>query len=375
MRRETGCVIIPAVGRMQTETHSARQPATEPVFNTFRRKPLRPFYSIREFQIGILTGLVLAGVAGWVVWRGRHPDPGLFSSPVVPQKGQTVYKRPVELWVEPGTARAAAPRLDPFPETVVTPGWRVAGPPQLFDESNVYEKIDGRETFYKSYGFQKLHCLSLAGEGVSIDLELFDLGNVQNVLGAFAGEMSEKAEVRADAAGMSYTTRNGGFVAQGRYYARLLGSDDTDAIRTKIAGLRDALIAVLPKETLPWSYALFVGRLKLGPGSVQYTAVDAFSFEFATEIYSAAIPGGELEVFVSKRASVDEAAALTGKLTAGFAGFGKKLSDELTQNEYTHAVDGARAHGVYVTGVRFAKSADEARQWLERLGKELDQMP
>ncbi len=371
---------------MAADTEVYRPPTTEPVFNTFRRKPLRPFYSLREFQLGLACLIVLGGVAAWVAHRAAHPDPTLFTlTPnLLTDKGKsvTVYKRPVEPWVEPGQAStaASAPKLDPFPNAVASTGWRVTAPPQMFDESNLYVKIDGREGFYKSYGFKKLYFLSLASteqDGLGIDIELFDLGSIQNALGALAAEISDtKTEVRSEPAGLSYVTRNSCFLSQGRFYARMMGSDDNDLIRTKITELRDAFLASLPKETMPWSYALFIGRLRLNPAGVQYLAENAFSFEFATQVYSAALPGSDTEVFITHRADEASAHALAAKFAEGFASFGKKLPADtattLVQNEYTSAIDGVRAHGSFVLGVRLAKSAQDAAQWLDRLASELD---
>ncbi len=361
---------------MAVESRSDAPARPEPVFNTFRRQPLRPFYSVRETQIGFVILFLLAGVAGWVVWRGAHPDPALFvgDDSLLSAKGAgvPVYERPLQPWIEPGSGRAvAAPaRLDPFPAAVTADGWQVVGAPQMFDAATLYEKINGREGYYKSYGFQKLHCLTLQRGELTIDIELFDQGTAANALGAFAGEISHpNAAVTATPTGLWYLTRNGGFLAQGRYYARLIGSDDDPVIRAKIAGLREALSAALPGEPLPWAYELFVGALGVSPAAVQYQKENAFSFGFATEVYSAIVPGGQTEMFVSRRASESEAAELAGKLHAGFLGYGKPTDTGLVHNEMINAYEGARAVGRYVVGVRLAPTAEEALAWLEKLGR------
>jgi hypothetical protein len=366
---------------MGPEATLYRPSGDEPVFNTFRRKPLRPFYSLREVQIGFLIILLLAAVAGWIMWRGAHVDSTLFAPPsekLLTDRGKNIviYKRPLEPWHEPGSGSASASiRLAPFPDSVISPGWRVTAAPQMFDESNLYEKIDGREEFYKTRGFKKLYFLSLASDSqpnVNVDIELFDLGSIENALGALSTEISNpQTEVHATPAGLWYETRNGGFLSQGQYYARLIGSDDNDAVRQKVASLRDGLIAGLPTEPMPWAYALFVGKLHLDPGKIQFQKENAFSFDFATEVYSASVPGSDEEIFISKRAGVDEAAALASKLADGFAGFGKRTESGLIHNEYVNGYDGVRAEGQYVIGVRLAPNADEATQWLEKLSKEL----
>ena len=253
-----------------------RPPTDEPVFNTFRRKPLRPFYSLREVQIGFLIIMLLAAVTGWIMWRGAHIDSTLFAPPsekLLTDRGKNivVYKRPLEPWHEPGSGSASTIiRLAPFPDSVVSPGWRVTAAPQMFDESNLYEKIDGREEFYKTRGFKKLYFLSLASDAqpnVNVDIELFDLGSIENALGALSAEISNpKTEVHATPAGLWYVTRNGGFLSQGQYYARLIGSDDNDTIRQKIASLRDGLIAGLPAEPMPWAFAIIRRQIAFESG-------------------------------------------------------------------------------------------------------------
>jgi len=347
----------------------AANPQTDPpVFNTFRRKVYRPFYSFREFQIGLVCLAVLGAVLAWVIWRGLNPDPALFHSDdsLLTKKEVAIYKRPVEPWIEPGSGARAAPSFGLFPPEIIGDGWTASGPVGEFDETNLYEKINGRETFYKSYGFKRLYFLGLVSGELSIDIELFDLSTVGNALGALVAEVT-KPDAEFD--GFFYASANAGFLVQGRYYARLVGSDDDPAIRQKILSLKTALLAKLPAEPVPWAYALLAEGLKISPTKVQYTPQDAYSFDFATEVYAAKVKG-DTEVFVSRRADAASATALAGKFAAAFAGYGKALPGteaKLFLNEYINAVDGVRVQAEYVLGVRYAPSADEANKWLNQL--------
>jgi hypothetical protein len=122
-------------------------------------------------------GVVLASLAGigtWVAWRGAHPDPALFASGLE----HLTVKTP------PSSDRT------PFPPDLAVPGWQ-EGPVAHYDSTNLYVKIDGREDYYKSFGFKALHCVSLSSGGdsaLTVDVELFDLGTAANALGAYAGE-------------------------------------------------------------------------------------------------------------------------------------------------------------------------------------------
>lgn len=370
------------MGAEQQGRHVERRMDDEPVFNTFRRRPLRLFYSLREFQMGLLTFGLLVAVAAWVAWRGTQPDPALFAveDRLLSQQGGTiaVYERPVQPWLEPGTA-PAAPRLDPFPAETVSPGWRLAAPPQVFDETNLYSKINGRETFYKAYGFKFLHCLALtsvADGGQGIDIELFDLGGIGNALGAFSGEISNPdTSVELVDGGLWYATRNGGFLARGRFYARLIGSDDAAAIREKIVQLRAALTAALPAESLPWGYDVLTGRLGINPARVRYHRENAFSFAFATDVYAATVGEGDLEIFFTRRANAAAARALADQFADGFAAYGRRIAAPaaaLFQNEYVNAIDAVQARGTGVIGVRLAPTAADAQRWLAKLSAALE---
>lgn len=365
-----------------------------PVFNSFRRRIYRPFFSSREVVAGAVVVGLLIGLALWVAWRGAHPDPGLFrlDDRLLSEKGRggAVYERPLEPWVEPGSASAvargpASAGRGPFPDGLDAGGWRIVAPATEFDESTLYEKIDGREAFYKSFGFQRLHFLSLAAPGAeetSIDIELFDLGTTENALGAMIAEISRPdADIAIGEAGVFHATPNGGALARGRYYVRLVGSNDSEAVRSKVVALKEAFGRTLPGDRLPWAYALLAGRLRVPPAAIQYHRGDAFSFGFATQVYSARA-GGDMEVFVSRRASVEEATAMAAKFVAAFAEYGAPVNLPagappglvLVRNEFSDALDGAVAEGPYVVGVRLAPGVAQALDGLGRLRAELRAM-
>lgn len=363
-----------------------------PVFNSFRRRIYRPFFSLREVGAGVVVVCLLAGLAFWVAWRGAHPEPGLFrvDEGLLSERGRDVaiYERPLEPWGEPERASASAPvgaSRGPFPEGLETGGWRIAAPPAEFDESNVYEKIDGRETFYKSYGFRRLHVVSLTGPGAedtAIDIEIFDLGTVENALGAMVAEIARPdAPVVAGEAGLFYETPNGGALARGRYYVRLVGSNASASVRDKVVALRQAFESALPAEPLPWAYGLFTGRLRLPPAAVRYHRQDAFSFAFATEVYSAKT-GGEMEVFVSRRASPGDAEEMAAKFASAYSEYGSPVdlpADAppglvLVRNEFSDMLDGAVSEGPFLIGVRLAPGVEQALEWLARLRAQIGAM-
>jgi hypothetical protein len=246
---------------------------------------------------------------------------------------------------------------------------------QQFDGTNLYEKINGRESYYKGYGFQRLYFLPLAQKELTIDIELFDLGTIQNALGAFAGEISSPdTQVKAEASGLSYASRNAGFLAHGRYYARMIGSDDSEVIRAKIQKLNEAFVTSLPGEPLPWAYKLFTGGMKLNPRQVQYYARDAFTFGFADEVYAAKVKGST-EVFFSRRADAGAAGKMAGKFVEAIGSYSKRVDAPvgvtLLRNDFTGTFDVIGIEGVFVIGVYMAENAEEALRWLAVLREQI----
>ena len=61
-----------AVSRGDTRLSSMTPPREEPVFNTFKRKVYRPFFSLREFQIGLACLVVLVATLAWVLYRAQR---------------------------------------------------------------------------------------------------------------------------------------------------------------------------------------------------------------------------------------------------------------------------------------------------------------
>jgi hypothetical protein len=317
------------------------------------RKHFRRIYSTREVGIGALLLLGLGLVAGWVAWRGAHPDPELTSA--VPLENRA----PVS--VDRG----------PLPPGLAPAGWReqrVA----VFDPSNVYEKIDGREGYYKSFGFQRLHALTLvasAGEP-TIDLELYDLGSPQNALGAAAGEIPATASPTLRDGTLSLVDRNALYLARGKFYLRAIASAESPAVREVLDTLARQFAGALPGAPLPFSYELFL-PLGVAPGKVSYLAENAFSFGFAGAVHIGQLPDGDTELFAVVAPNPAEARALAARFNQAFAEYGKPVSAaggvSWAEDRYLSRISGAGATGRLVLGVHSAADVQTARGLHEKL--------
>lgn len=318
------------------------------------RKIFRRTFSRSEVALGAALSAGLVVVAGWVAWRGAHPDPEL--SRAVPLE-----------------RRAGATQVDrgPLPANLAPAGWQEQHL-AVFDPSNVYIKIDGREGYYKSFGFQRLTSATLVGPGgePTVDLELYDLGQPVNALGAAGGELPPTGVAGLSGGTLSLIDRNTLYLARGKYYLRAIGNDESAAVREVLAGLRQRFGAELPGAALPGSYALFV-PLGVSPGKVSYLAENAFSFGFARGVHVGALPDGETELFAVAAGGPAEARALTTRFGRGFAEYGKPAGSRggvaWVLDRYLSRVSGVTSVGPLVLGVRGAADVQSGQSLLERM--------
>lgn len=336
-------------------------------------------------RIGVAVVVALVAVAVWVVWRGRSPDPELLHSEAMMQRRgpealvegkspEPIAGRGAEgssaahgSGAAPGAVGATQER-GPFPEGLTLEGWSERGL-SVFDATNLYVKINGREGYYKSFNFQKLHFLTLAAGEATIDLELYDLGDAMNALGAAAGELPEGARPELTEGTLALLDRNALYLARGRYYLRAIGSAEDAPIKQALEHVRAKMIAALPGEALPWSYGLFVA-LGVAPSKVSYQAENAFSFGFAKDVHSGVLADGDTELFVVAMKDETAARALAKQFEKGFADYGTP-KEELggatwIEDRYLSRYSGVASAGRFVVGVR---SAADARSGAEHLAK------
>jgi hypothetical protein len=342
------------------------------------RRSYRRRYSLAEFRWGLGVLAALAAVAAWVVWRGAHPDPKLFGA------------GPSDLAAPPAVIPAAPDRVadgataasarGPLPASLAGEGWH-EGALATFDTTNLYVKIDGREDYYKSFGFRQLWCVTLTADAALatlVDVELFDLRTAANALGAYAGELAPGTASTAEAAGLWHVARNALFMTRGRFYVRAIGADESPTVQAALAHLR-AVCAGLPGEPLPWAYALFMGEMGIAPGRISYTAENAFSFGFAHDVYAAQPDSSDLQLFVQVAPDAAGAHDLAARFTAGFLDYGSPAGESLgaqwVRDRYLGQIAGVALRDNWVLGVRSAPDVARAAVTLESLQRAIAALP
>jgi hypothetical protein len=349
----------------------------------------RRTYSLKEVRWGLAVLAALAAIAGWVAWKGRHPDPSLFEdgtalfakeAPAAPAAAAPV---PVAATAPPGPASAAPADRGPLPTALAGPGWREERLAQ-YDPDNLYVKINGRADWFKSFGFRRLHSVLLVSEkdpAATIDVEMYDLARPANALGAYGGERAPDVKPEVTDSGLQHIARNALYMARGPYYLRVIGSDESPPITEKLRALAGTLGAGVKGEPLPWAYGLFVGGMGIDPGQISYFVENAFSFGFARDVWAARPRGknDDLELFIAARQSAPEARKLAGQLRKGFLGFGAaagKLGGvPLVKDQFLNAFTAVTSKDRWVLGVRGAATKELLAAELARLEEALAQAP
>lgn len=367
--------------------HEERRVFNPNAFRHYRRR-----YARGEVVAGGVVVCVLVAVACWVRWMGAHPDPHLARVPLDALAGdpaRTVSRVSARGEPTAGVSAAAAGAAAPakpaergaLPDGLAPPGFS-EGRPAVFDAENLYEKIDGRANYFTSRGFQHLSFVSLASgaaTATTIDLELYDMGNGENALGAYGGEKPAEVASETHPGGLWHLDRNALYLTQGRYYLRAIASDEAEATRAALLAVKSRIQEAFAAEAqaLPWAHRLF-GQLGIAAGRIEFHREGAFSFGFATDVYSALLDDGATELWVM--VASDEAAArgLADQFIGGFASYGEKLgqgSGVWVRDRYLSSFATARTDRTFVFGVRGAPTQEGGARSVAQLAKALAAFP
>jgi hypothetical protein len=353
------------------------------VLNPQKRRIFRRRISPWEnASAAILVGVVLLATT-WILLQRDNYDPAERDiSLEALQEGslaRELYHTPLKTWVEPGSAPAGAagPDLGIFPATLLDGGWALRGRVETYDPDNLYEKINGAAEQYLSFGFQRLHYLTLEEEERSLILELYDQSRFRNALGIFAAQRDGSREVLGSGSLCYYPTSVGAVGIHGNYLFKIAGSEASGPMEAKTEQLLE-VVAGLPTAPGGGSevFALFTGPLSLPFESVAYQRQDVFQYDFLGDVWFGSPDGaGEARYFVHRAESPEEAASLYGQL-AEEQGYEYEVVERdgggaLFRHEFLETFFAARHRGGWLYGVDGAGDRATAERLLSRLDEAL----
>jgi hypothetical protein len=298
----------------------------ERIFTNRTRKVFRNHIPRSEAGFGIFFLILVVVMGAWFFAQARNYDPSERDiSTELMEEGSvsdTLYRTPLKRWTDPtmpATAGAqAAPELGIFPASLLDGGWSVSTRIQEFDESNLYEKINGAAPQYFQYGFVRLYYVGLthSESGNEIGIELYDMGSFQNALGLFSAQRAADRAVISEGNTHYYETGIGAIGIAGPYYYKFTGSDSTDIIVTKSKQFVAMSTSLENGDAAPpRTFEVFAGMLDVPFEGISFEKSDVFQFQFATDFwFGRPESGGDLRYFVHEAASPEEAKALFDQL-------------------------------------------------------------
>lgn len=289
------------------------------IFNDQKRKVYRKRISMREvgFSVFFIGFVVLMGV--WFAAQEDEFDPGerdidialLIEDSVEDQ----LYRTPFQQWMDPTMAvvggAAPAPQVGIFPPAILDGGWKTTARVREYDESNLYEKINGAAPQYFQYGFVALHYVPLASADDSDDvsIEMYDMGEFKQAMGLYAAQRGPGHTVEQMADTYYHRTEVGAIGVADQYYFKLHGSEANDTVREKGLQITQAIAeSELGQTQYHPIYKVFTDKLGIPFDRIAYEKTDVFQFQFATDFWFARPEADSDARFFVHAASDDDAA-------------------------------------------------------------------
>jgi hypothetical protein len=359
-----------------------------------RRQYLRPLPPSRTEKLLGYTILVLVAGIGITIYLTRNSyDPNLFrldptlldkdrsnAEPVRvtggERRGNSLDGEPTRSANDPATTAtaAAAPTANAndnfnlIPPAAGGKDWSLKGDLQRFGFDNLYDKVDGREDVYKNYGFQEL----VSGDFVStakadrfIQIELFEMKSPESAVGVFAAERPSHPNV-AKLGREGYTDTNGAFFWKGKYYARVIGSDDEKTTQQVAIMIAQAIAEKIVDDTANVAMADPSPTKDRVPNSNALIPQNAFGYDFLRNVTSARYKVGkaELTAFVMKADTPDKAKQVVAQFRKALEESGKVTPLSNNPEGYHAEVYGSHyvvfAEGNIIGGVVEADAKDSA---------------
>lgn len=296
--------------------------ARERVLNPLKRKVLRQRISSAETWFGVGFIVLLATTAIWIVAQKDNFDPSDRDISIEVLKTDsvedTLYQLPLKLWQEPGSVvgGVASVNLGLFPSSVLDGGWTVDGRVETYDPENLYEKINGAAEQYLSFGFKKLHYLTLSDGENFVTVEVYDQGSFPNTLGIFAAQRDERRTVITEGNVFFYSTPVGAVGGSGRYYFKIAAGSSAESAVSKAKTLVGVLSDLPAGATsTPRATTILMNDLGVAFERLAYVPTDAFQYDFATDFWFGAIEdASDVRYFIHEAPDSESATSMFRRL-------------------------------------------------------------
>ena len=355
----------------------------ERLFNPLGRKVLRKRISTPEVVFGGVFLLTLLLVVVWVMVQKENFDPSerdiSFSQLQEDSVEDTLYRTPFKRWIEPGSevVGVAAVDLGIFPRELLGGGWNLDGRVEVFDPSNVYEKINGAAEQYMSFGFRELHYATFAQGDLFLTIELYDQGEFPNVLGIFVAQRDASKPVQQQGELFYYTTSAGAIGGIGNFYFKIFGSSTAPPLEAR-AREAVSLMTRLPVSgrATPLAYRILTAGLGLDLGQIAFQKENVFQYDFLDNFWFGTVSDdSEARYFVHEAGDMSVVGTLFDQIGQEheyeFTVVEREKNHLLLEHEYLHTFFAMSKRGGLLYGVEGAPSLERSRQYLARITEAL----
>ena len=253
-------------------------------------------------------------------------------------------------------------------------------PPEHFHPDTLSDKINGKAELYFSAGFQSLTAQRFALDNnpdLWFEMFVYDMGTARNAFSVFSMQRRGALEAGGPTP-FAYATPNGQFLAHGRYYLELVGSEASDPLMSAAEAMAAAFVDRIGAEAAHVTeMALFPedGRVS---GSRSLVASDAFGITGFNQVFTAQYQhdGAGLMAYVARResaASAQSTAETVRDFYLEFGGTSLEGPEGVAVIDILDTIEVVLHQGRYVIGVHEAPDRDTALGLAERIRKRLQE--
>ncbi len=252
-------------------------------------KPSEAVKSSMIAGIAVLTALAVLGV--WIGYRQLHFNPAVLAmrtevSGTIPalQTDSLIFR---------------------IPETLVVAA------PELYDDTNLSDKINGKAELYLAAGFRSLTARRFSPTQIPdqwVEAFFYEMRDASAAFSVYSVQRREDA-APLNVTRYSYETSNALFLAHGVYYIELIASDAQPPLQEAARSLARAFVAshrvsenqITEAEIFPDAYRT--------SDEIKLLSAPVFGCEFLDKIYTAfyEIQGDRMTAFLSRQDSADSA--------------------------------------------------------------------
>lgn len=203
-----------------------------------------------------------------------------------------------------------------LPECNLAPGWQQSGPSRSYEGESLYEYMNGNSEGYLIYGFRKMTGVTCKKSGVTILIDVSDMGDPESAYGIFSANRDIRQAAEPIGMGAQILPRRA-IVAKGQFYLEIAAEPEGD-YREMLRELAKTLADQAPGRTAPPEALQWFPKEGLQTGSPRLIPQSVLGIRILKRGYVAQYENGS-KAFVVPDASPEAAAATLEKLKARLA--------------------------------------------------------